>query len=433
MAKRAIIIGAGLAGLTCARRLVDAGMEVTVFEACDDVGGRVRSDTVDGFTLDRGFQVYLPAYPAGKRVLDLPSLDLRPFVNGAMLRHDFATAIEPFVDLTRHPTWLRTVTSSAATFVDKFRLLKMRLAAMADTEAAILARPAITTLELLKKRGLSDRVIASFFMPFYSGVFLESGLSTSSRAFEFTFKMFATSGAAVPAKGMSAIPKQIASGLPAGTVRLNCRVTNVSHRLVSVQNTNIHERSSETSSELADAVVIATEGDAAGELSGGLISPPARWTGTTCLYFTPESGRFEKSLFGKGMLLLNSRSDGIVNLVVSMSDVAPGYAPPGRNLICASLVGLHPEFDDRQIESMVRQHLSKMLGEPTDDWRLLKLYRIARALPDQSIAATAVPHKRTRVRAGLYVAGDHVDQASINGAINAGIRAAQDVLADMGG
>jgi len=425
--KRVVIIGAGMAGLACAVKLVDAGCDVVVLEAAAHVGGRVWSDEVDGFILDRGFQVYLPAYPDAGKLLDLPSLDLRGFENGAMLRHDHSTHIESLIDLTRHPTRIGSAFSKAATWADKFRLLRMKYSSLAGSIDAISTREATTTLQRLRNEGLSERVIESFFRPFYSGVFLENELVTSSRVFDFTFRMFASKGAAVPAKGMKQIPLQLLAKLSEGVVRLNERVTSVSHKLV----VSVDATSGRTNQTLADAVVIATDGDAAAKLSGELVAPPLRWSSTACLYFTPDSGRFAEKLFGRPILLLNSRKDGPINLVVSMSDVSKSYAPAGRNLICVSLVGSHRELDDGQLERAVREQLSRMLDGPTDGWRLIRLMRIEKALPDQSIGSTSPVMKRVRLRSGLYVAGDCVDQASTNGAVRAGVRAAAEVVDEL--
>ncbi len=82
---KVIVVGAGLAGLTCAKALREGGAGVTAFEASDGVGGRVRTDEKDGFLLDRGVQAYFTAYPVARRHLDHARLDLRAFDPGAII------------------------------------------------------------------------------------------------------------------------------------------------------------------------------------------------------------------------------------------------------------------------------------------------------------------------------------------------------------
>ncbi|MGA1525128.1 MAG: FAD-dependent oxidoreductase, partial [Planctomycetota bacterium] len=98
MQRPVLVVGAGLAGLTCARALSAAGVPVRVLDAADAVGGRVRTDVVEGFRLDRGFQVLQTAYPEARRALDYGALELRPFEPGALVRvaGRFVRVVDPW-------------------------------------------------------------------------------------------------------------------------------------------------------------------------------------------------------------------------------------------------------------------------------------------------------------------------------------------------
>jgi phytoene dehydrogenase-like protein len=207
-----IIIGAGLAGLTAAKLLKAAGRSVLVLEASDDVGGRVRTDEVDGYLLDRGFQVFLTAYPEAMILLDYEALDLCRFDPGALILSK--DGVSKLGDPVRKPgSLISTLFSPAATLADKLRMLRLKLKLSGKSIDEIFSAPEMTTTEYLKKEGFSGTILNQFFWPFMTGIFLEDQLKTSSRMFEFVFKMFSEGDAAIPAKGMGMIPKQLAECL----------------------------------------------------------------------------------------------------------------------------------------------------------------------------------------------------------------------------
>jgi phytoene dehydrogenase-like protein len=213
-----IIVGAGLAGLCCARVLHQAGIPFLIVEASDGVGGRVRTDSVEGFLLDRGFQVLQTAYPEAQAVLDYRDLDLQPFYPGALVYYD--GQLHRVGDPLRQPQhFLSTLFSPIGTLADKLRVARLRRRVSQGSIEDLFRRPETSTLAVLKAQGFSDRMITSFFRPFFSTVFFDRELASSSRMFEFVFRMLAAGDTALPAGGMGAIPAQLAGSLPAGTVR----------------------------------------------------------------------------------------------------------------------------------------------------------------------------------------------------------------------
>ena len=218
-----LIVGAGLAGLCCARELVGEGVETRVLEASDAVGGRVRTDRLDGFLLDRGFQILLTAYPECRRVLDYAALDLKPFSPGARVRFD--GSFYRVADPTRAPLdAVAGAFSPIGTLGDKLAILRVRQRAREGALDDLFARPETTTLDALRGHGFSDARLERFFRPFLGGIFLEKELQTSSRMFEFVFRMLSEGDNALPATGMAAIPDQLAGKLPAGTIRFGTPV-----------------------------------------------------------------------------------------------------------------------------------------------------------------------------------------------------------------
>ena len=405
-----VVVGAGLAGLACARELARRGVECAVLDAADAVGGRVRTDRVEGFQIDRGFQVHLTAYPEARRVLDYDALDLRAFEPGALVwRHD---RFERLGDPLRRPLQaVPTLLADVGTLADKLRVLRLRRSVTRGSVDGLWERPETTTEAALRERyGFSERMVDRFFRPFLGGVFLDRSLADSSRTFEFYFRMFSTGDAAVPAAGIGAIPEQLAAGLPTGTVRLGTPVSSVRSGAVAV------EGGAEVR---ARAVVVATDADAAAALLPGVEAPP--WKGTTQIaWAAPAPPRDE------AVLMLDGEGTGPVNNAQVLSAVAPTYAPPGQALVTASVL----DSAAADPEPAARAQLRRWFGEQVDAWRPIALTRVARALP--RLRSVEPPERPVRLGDGLYLAGDWRRNGSINGALVAGRHAAETVARDLG-
>ena len=414
---KVIVVGAGLAGLTCAKVLSEAGAEVVVLEGSDGVGGRVRTDEKDGFLLDRGFQVYFTSYPVSRRHLDHASLDLRAFDPGAILRRGREQTV--LSDPLRDPKALvPSLLSGAATFSDKLRTLKLGVASVAEgTEsvAGVDGTGDVTSLEYLWQQGVSERVIDSFFRPFYGGIFLDRSLSTSSRVLRFTFKMLATGKTTVPARGIGEIPEQLASHLPAGSVRLNSPVRSLlreGENVVGVEGGGAGGREEE-----ADAVVVATDAPSAGRLTGAPV--PEGAVGQVCAYY-----RTDRPLGGK-KIVLNSEEDTFVNNAVGISNVSPLYAPPGEHLLTAVSLGGF-DLSDEEVFRRGVADLSRWF--PGLEFAPLAVYRVPYSQFDQPPGVhRGLPGNRTKTR-GLVLAGEYTEDSSINGSMLSGEKAAREVL-----
>lgn len=400
-----VVVGAGIAGLACARRLHDAGVATTVLEADDDVGGRVRTDVVDGMLLDRGFQVHNTGYPEAQRVLDHVRLGLRRFSSGALVR--VGDRLHRVGDPRRAPTWApSTLRAPIGSRRDKALIGALAAQAALHSADALLSRPETTTYEALRARGLSDEAIDRFFRPFLSGVFLEPELTTSSRFFDLVWRSFARGEQCVPAQGMGQIPQQLAQGLP--DVRLATAAAQVRAGAV---RTGDHELR-------ARAVVVATDAPTAAGLLPGLVVP--RSCGVTTHYHLAP----EPPVDLPAVVLDGERSGPVANSVV-LTNVAPSYAP-GRHLVSSSVVS----GDAR--EPAVRAHLARLYDVDTAHWEHVTSYDIPHALPRQDPPMGRF-RRSVRLEAGLFVCGDHRDSASIQGALVSGRRAAVAVLKDLRG
>lgn len=412
-----IVVGGGLAGLCCALRLSERGIPCVIVEAQDEVGGRVRTDRVEGFLFDRGFQVLLTAYPEARRVLDYERLELRAFNSGALVRR--GGKFNPLFHPGRHPDWGATTAFSPLLGVrDKLHAAGLWASVKSHgAEELLVTGPERTTEEELGARGFSAQAVASFFGPFFGGVFLQPRLTTSSRFFRFVFRMFADGPAAVPNHGMGMIPRQLASRVEAAgvSIRLRARVGSIDAKGVTL-----------ATGERIDgrAVVVAAELPEARRLIGEELGSGAGASRTACtLYFAAE-----QPVVKEPTLVLNGEGpgDGPVNHLAEISTTAPGYAPAGATLISASVLDARGA-SGAELEAAVRRQLSGWFGAGVNKWRHLRTYQIFDALPPLDPPTMQTPQRAVRIREGVYVCGDHRDNASIQGAMVSGRRAGEAV------
>jgi len=401
-----LIVGAGLAGLSCAVRLYESGRSVLILEASDGVGGRVRTDEVDGFLLDRGFQVFLDAYPQAGEFLDLKALDLQPFEPGAVVWKK--GQLRAVMDVFRRPgSLLSSAIQPIGSIIDKLLVAKLRFTLLRKPIDAIWASPDQRTADYLRDFGFSNRMIDEFFRSFYGGIFLEDELSTSSRIFEFTFKMFARGSATLPARGMQAIPEQLASRLPKSAIRFRSPVDSIEGSTVSATGETLR----------ADRVVVATDGATSQQLFPG-VSPPT-WNSTVCFHYAADKPPLDRPI-----IALKGDRDGLVNNVCVPSEIAPHYAPAGKSLVCASVLGDRPA--DADLERQVRRELADWFGQDVANWKLLRMQLIRKALP-----VGPPGHNRTgdnTPMGPIYRCGDFTTSASIEGATISGLRTADRIL-----
>lgn len=408
-----VVIGAGLAGLACARELGGHGLDVRVLEASDAVGGRVRTDRVDGFTLDRGFQVLNTGYPELPRFVDLGALDLRtfdPFL-GVHLDGRRVTIGNPLQRPTSLPTLRHVpvggVYGQLATGLYAGQCITL-------PTQRIKARSDVSSAEAWRSAGIPTDMVNGILRPFFSGVLLEQGMTTSRRFTDLMMRMFARGRSTVPAKGMQELPERIASVLPKGTVALSTPVSRVDSRHVETPDGRIAAR----------AVVVSTDPWTAGTLLPDRMEVPPPRGVTTVYHSAPDFPG------ASATLLLDAESSPLAN-TIALSKAAPEYAPAGRVLISSSMV--HGSVPDDVDGTDVRRALARLHGTDTSEWELIATYDLPHALPGMP-----APHPmRKPVRLSydgdwVYVAGDHRDTSSLQGALVSGRRTAHTVLDDLG-
>jgi len=405
-----VIVGAGLSGLACARHLAKARVSFRLLEASDGAGGRVRTDIVEGFRLDRGFQVLLPSYPEAMRTLDYEGLDLKPFLSAADVFR--GRKFHRVVDPKRHP-WMaiRSISRAIGSLCDKWRifLLRKQLQRVRSIPARV---EEVATEQMLRNYGFSEAIIDRFFRPFFGGIFLERELRTSSRVFQFIFAMLVKGGTAVPRLGMQAIPDQLAAHLPAGSLQLNTPVASIAPGKVVLANGEVLN---------AAHIVIAVDEPAAMRLLHGPEAkiPPQR--SCTCLYFSTD----DQALPTDPIIFLDGEARGPVNNVSIMSNVSADYAPAGQRLISATVLG---SPSSAELEKTVREQMTRWFGPTVANWRHLRTLNIANAHPENR-QLRADEAGSVAVEPGVYRCGDYLDDVSINGALLSGRRAAEAVLA----
>ena len=405
-----VVIGAGLSGLAAARQIQQSGLSVVVLESSDAVGGRVRTDNVDGFLLDRGFQVLLTAYPELATQVDMNALDLQSFDPGALVwmqsKNGGPGKGHVVSDPFRKPSTLFATTfAPIGSLIDKMRIVFLRLHVLRGSAPNLLRNNDMSTLDALRGAGFSRRIIETFFKPLFGGVQLDPQLATSRRMFDIIFRSLSEGQSVLPSRGMQALPEQLASRLTQNTVRLNTPVE-------SLDGSTVILRTGDRIT--ARAVVVATDGPTASTL---LSLPTVHSRTAGCVYFSADTPPNDKKY-----VILDGSGKGPVLNVALISNVAPSYAPPGKHLIAAALPGVI----SGDLEQIARKQLREWWGPQVDSWKHLRTYAISHGGPVQS--APFSPKQRVSLGDGRFVCGDHRDTGSIQGALYSGRRCGEAVV-----
>jgi phytoene dehydrogenase-like protein len=419
------IVGAGLAGLCCAVRLEQAGLSVRLLEAEDAPGGRIRTDQIEGFRLDRGLQILLTGYPELVHHFDMKTLRLRPFARGALVWHGgrFHHFSDPFRGSLG--TALSIAVDPVVGFADKLRIARLRHLVGRGEPADLFKKPEVTTRRFLDEYGFSSKMMERFFVPFLAGIFLERELATSSRYFQFLFRMFAYGDAALPENGMEMLPRQLAVRLQSGTLETNVRVS----ALRRSANGFVVEAANKASY-AARQVVLAVDDRQARSLVGnqngnGRPRELMHWNRVTTFYYAADRTPIDGPL-----LVLNGEGQaaGPVNHAMVLSQASERYAPPGMHLIAANVVGRAPQsgLQIERLENDARAQLHRWFGADVTRWTVIGGYPIAQALP----LCVHAEWQQTNPcpTEGIYLCGDYLETPSIQGALASGRRAAQSVL-----
>lgn len=402
------IIGAGLSGLIAAFELEKAGFKPIILEASDDIGGRIRTDKQDGFLLDHGFQVLLTAYPEVNRYLDMEKLKLKEFEPGAYI---FSEG-HPFLisDPLRQPLKMFSMAfSPVGSILDKVKMFSLTLELKKKSIDSIFDTPSIPTIDYLRNYGFSEKIIENFFSPFFRGIFLEKELHTSSRMFEFVFKMFSQGNAAIPEKGMAEIPAMLRRKLKNTEIFLNSPVEKVVGNQITKVDGEIIE---------ADRIIIATQPDKVMDQLKGQFPEPKM---ATTLYFS-----LEKSFMVRPMLGLIPGNLHLINNLVFMTDVSSAYSTNGRALLSVSVHDSN--LKENQLVKAVQGELQKICGVDAEYFQFVKAYFIPHAIPTVEDMKTSISFTETKISDHVFLAGDYLLNGSINAAMASGRLAAEAVM-----
>jgi protoporphyrinogen oxidase len=397
------IIGAGISGLSVGLHLHREGFSVKIIEASDRPGGRIKTDSVDGFRLDRGFQVLLTSYPEAQMLLDYKALQLKTFLPGATVLYDggqFEIA-DPF---RRPSALLATVFAPVGSLKDKINTFVLKQKLIRKSIKGIFLQEQKSSLEQLKSYGFSSKMIDRFFKPFFSGIFLENKLETPNRMFDFVMKMFSEGDAVLPALGMEEIPKQLAIQLPADTFLYNTKVVDIRENSI-FTNTGAEIKS--------DIIILATE---ANELVSKLKSNvETEYRSVTNVYFQTTIAPSNKAV----VILNASEKEKVVNNLTVMTNVSTAYAPAGKVLISVSCNGIL-DFEDQELAEKIKKELEPWFGKQVEEWSHLKTYKVKYALPNLTVLKDDLTITDMKINDNLYSCGDHLLNGSINAAMKSG-------------
>lgn len=409
-----VIVGAGIAGLSCAVTLEKNNLSCAIVEAGDQPGGRIKTDIKDGFLLDHGFQVLQTGYPEVGKMLEVKDLKLHKFPAGVAVRYDGKFHI--IADPRRHPRYiLSTLLSKVGTVKDRLIMLRLARSVCRGGFEEIFQGPEEKSINFLRAQGFSEGFIKRFFVPFFAGACLDPAIQASSHVLQYIFRVFAGGDATLPQKGMGALPAQLATSLPQDVIRFNSKVTGIEDGLVTL---------ADGQTITGKRVVVATsqpEAENLMELPSGRSS-----VSESCLYFSADW----RPPFREPFLVLNGDGKGPINNMAFPSLVAPSYSASGKTLIAAVVLG-EKYVGNKDLEIQVRSQCHDWFGNVVKDWEHLQTYHITHALPSQE-PPTANPYVLPApVDEKLRICGESQGLPGIQWALLSGRKTAEAIVKEL--
>ncbi len=402
------IVGAGVSGLVAAIELEKSGYKPVIIEASDSVGGRVKTDFTEEFQFDHGFQVLLEAYPMAKTYLDYQSLDVQKLHPGAVVFRKGRA--EMIGDASRKLSFLwGSIRSSVGSFSDKLRVFSLNRQLKKKSIDEIFSDEEKTTHDYLKAYGFSERMISRFFKPFFTGIFLEPALQTSSRMFEFVYKMFGSGLALIPREGIGAISEQLRERFKHTEIRFNTEVQSVKDdKIILSDGTELETH----------FTIIATSPDG---LIGNLKGQQLKWKSCYNLYF-----RTNKKVINGPVIGLIADQEALINNIFYHTSIGLKTRKPNGDLLSVTVVKEH-DYDHDGLVERVQEDLKQYCG--IEETSFLRVYHIPRALPDLKNVEYDIQPMSTRIKPTIFLAGDQLLNGSLNAAMLSGERAAQGIIA----
>lgn len=392
------IIGAGISGLIAAKVLEENGYSPTIIESSNGVGGRIKTFIKEGYQIDRGFQVLLTEYPQAKKHLDYKALKLQKLVSGAciFIKNKQLIIGNPIRNIS---LLIPTLFSEIGNIADKLKILKLYLYLRFKSIEKIFLSKELKTIDYLKKYGFSKKIINDFFKPFFAGIFLETELSTSSRMFEFVFKMFAQGEVAIPESGIQEIPNQIAKKLNKTNFIFNTQVDKIQDGEILLKN-KIKIKS--------DYTIVATEVKNLTD-AHNLIS--VKWKSCVNFYF-----EVDKKSLRNGLIGLLPGNNTIINNIFFVSGIKSKITGP-KQLLSVTVID-YKSLSNVDLIDRVQYELKKYCS--INVIRLITQFNILKSLPDiHDISYTKKPFE-FQISESIFLAGDHELYPSLNAAITSG-------------
>ena len=392
-----IILGAGPAGLACALKCQQLGREYLLIEGSNRIGGRLGSLYQDGYIFDLGFQVYNSAYVSTNRLLDLDELNLKYFKPGAAVHYgnSFQILSDPLRDISKV---FFTIISNITTLSDKLKILSLKNS-LSNYNIEEDKTDDITTLRFLKQYGFSEKMIDNFFIPFFSGIFHEKTLDTSSKFFKYVFSNFNNGLASLPEKGMQVIPEQLMSKIDIERVMMEKTAINLDDgNKVIFDDGDIIK---------GENIILTGESTTLAE------KIKYEYNEVNTIYFTTENE------IENGDYIHLYPEDDLINNIAIPSSISSAYSNGHSHLI--SITILEYDCSDIELIKKIRKRLSNYYGGEPGSYDFLRTFSISKATIKQPVGHF---ERKKIVKNGLIIAGEQATNGSIEGAIISGLNAA---------